>query len=58
MFEGITRRAIALGAIALIIVAILTVFAEYYLIHKLVLDDPNDPLTRQGGLKPEQQIQK
>jgi hypothetical protein len=58
MFEGITWRGIALGAIALIIVAMLTVFAEYHFIHKLILDNPNDPLTRQGGLKPEQQIQR
>ena len=53
---GFTKRDVAIGAIAMILATGLTVFGTNYVLHKFVLDNPNDPLTRQGGLKPEQQI--
>jgi hypothetical protein len=56
MFEGLTRREIVIVVIALIAAVALTIEATYYGVHKFILDNPNDPLTRQGGLKPEQKI--
>jgi hypothetical protein len=56
MFEGLTRREIVIVVIALIAAVALTIEATYYGVHKFLLDNPNDPLTRQGGLKPEQKI--
>jgi hypothetical protein len=56
MFDGFTKRDVAIGAIAMIIATALTIFGTNYVIHKFMLDDPNDPLTQQGGLRPEQQI--
>ena len=56
MFEDITRRDIVIGAIALIIATALTVFSTNYVLHRFVLDNPDDPLTKQGGLKSEQRI--
>jgi hypothetical protein len=56
MFQGLTRREIVIVVIALIAVVALTVEGTYYGLHKFLLDNPNDPLTKQGGLKPDQQI--
>ena len=56
MFEGLTRREIVIIVIALIVVVALTIEGTYYGLHRFVLDNPNDPLTRQGGLKRDQQI--
>jgi hypothetical protein len=56
MFEGLTRREMLIVLIALIVVVALTIEGTYYGLHRFVLDHPNDPLARQGGLKPEQQI--
>ena len=45
--------------IGLAVAAMLTVFGTIYLVeHFLAAPDPNDPLRRQGGLKPEQDIRK
>jgi hypothetical protein len=55
MFEGLTRRDIVLAAIALIAAVVLTVEGTYYALHRFVLDNPTDPLTKQGGLRPDQQ---
>jgi hypothetical protein len=52
---GFTKKDVAIAIIAILATA-LTIFGTNYLLHKFVLDDPNDPLTTQGGLKPEQQI--
>ena len=54
MFEGLTRRDIVIGALALIAATVLTVEGTYYLLHRFVLDNQSDPLTRQGGLSPAQ----
>ena len=56
MFEGLTRREMVIVVIALIVVVALTIEGTYYGLHRFVLDNPNDPLTRQGGLKGDQQI--
>ena len=56
MFEGLTRREMVIVLIALIVVVALTIEGTYYGLHRFVLDNPNDPLTRQGGLKRDQQI--
>jgi hypothetical protein len=56
MFEGLTRREMVIVVIALIVVVALTIEGTYYGLHRFVLDNPNDPLTRQGGLKRDQQI--
>jgi hypothetical protein len=56
MFEGLTRREMVIVVIALIVVVALTIEGTYYGLHRFVLDNPNDPLTRQGGLKWNQQI--
>jgi hypothetical protein len=55
MFAGLTRREIVIVVIALIAVVALTIEGTYYGLHKFLLDNPNDPLTKQGGLKPDQQ---
>jgi hypothetical protein len=56
MFEGLTRREMVIVVIALIVVVALTIEGTYYGLHRFVLDNPNDPLIRQGGLKRDQQI--
>jgi hypothetical protein len=56
MFEGLTKREMVIVVIALIVVVALTIEGTYYGLHRFVLDNPNDPLTRQGGLKRDQQI--
>jgi hypothetical protein len=56
MFEGLTKQEMVIVVIALIVVVALTIEGTYYGLHRFVLDNPNDPLTRQGGLKWNQQI--
>ena len=41
--------------IVLIAVVALTIEGTYYGLHRFLLDNPNDPLARQGGLKLDQQ---
>jgi hypothetical protein len=55
MFEGLTKREMVIVLIVLIAVVALTIEGIYYGLHRFVLDHPNDPLARQGGLKPGQQ---
>ena len=47
---------IAVGVMALIVATALTIFTTYYVLHRFVLDDPNDPLTKRGGLEANQDI--
>jgi hypothetical protein len=56
MFEGITKRDIVISLIATVVATALTIFGVNYVLRKFMLDDPNDPLTHQGGLSPQQQI--
>jgi hypothetical protein len=54
MFEGLTRREMVIVLIVLIAVVALTIVGTYYGLHRFLLDNPNDPLARQGGLKLDQ----
>lgn len=56
MVEGFRGRDIAVGVMALIVATALTIFTTYYVLHRFVLDDPNDPLTKRGGLEANQHI--
>jgi|HubBroStandDraft_2_1064218.scaffolds.fasta_scaffold1334621_2 hypothetical protein len=56
MFEGVKWRDIIWGAIALTIATALIILGVKFTLHRFVLDNPYDPLTKQGGLKPEQRI--
>jgi hypothetical protein len=49
MFEGLTRREMVIVLIALTAIVALTIEGTYYGLHRFVLDNPNDPLARQGG---------
>jgi hypothetical protein len=55
MFEGLTKRDVVIVVIILIAAVAFTVEGTYYGLHRFVLDNPADPLTKQGGLKPSQQ---
>jgi hypothetical protein len=58
MLEGLTKRDIVIAIIGTIAAIALTLEETYYGLHRYVLDHPNDPLARQGGLKPAQMIPK
>jgi hypothetical protein len=53
MFKEFTRLDIAIAVVAMIVATALTILGTNYVLHRFVLDNPNDPLTHQGGLKPE-----
>lgn len=53
-----TLRQILLFLCALLFAAALVSAGTIYVLERFVLYDPNDPLSRQGGLSPSQQIQK
>jgi hypothetical protein len=52
-----TKRELATLVVGMFIAAVLTLLATYYTIQFFVAD-PNDPLTKAGGLKPDQTITK
>jgi hypothetical protein len=56
MLEGLTKRDVVIAVIAIMAAAALVIEGTYYGLHRFVLDNPGDPLTRQGGLNPNQQI--
>jgi hypothetical protein len=49
-----SRRTIILIILALIAAAALTIEGTYLILNAFVLHDPSDPLTKAGGLSPEQ----
>jgi hypothetical protein len=49
-----SRRTIILIVLAMIAAATLTVEGTYLILDAFVLHDPNDPLTKAGGLSPKQ----
>jgi hypothetical protein len=49
-----SKRAIAGFVIGMVVATVLTVMGTYSVLHRFVLDNPADPLTRVGGLKPDQ----
>jgi hypothetical protein len=56
MIDGFSRRSVILFVIAMIAATAFTIEGTYYVITRLVaFYDPNDPLTKSGGLSPEQQ---
>jgi hypothetical protein len=48
MFEGVKWRDIIWGAIALTIATALIILGVKITLHRFVLDNPYDPLTKQG----------
>jgi hypothetical protein len=56
--ENFTARQIVIVIAALLISGGLTAWGTVYVLRTFVLADPNDPLTRQGGLSPVQIIKK
>jgi hypothetical protein len=53
-----SKRSIVIFALAMIAAAALTVEGTYFALKVFVFDDPSDPLTKAGGLSPEQDIVK
>jgi hypothetical protein len=54
MAQEFSRRSIAGFAVAMVVATVLTVMGTFYVLHRFVLDNPADPLTRAGGLRPDQ----
>jgi hypothetical protein len=56
---GFTKREVLIFLAGLLLTIVLTVFGTFYVIkHYVLLHDPTDPLVKQGGLTPGQQIRK
>jgi hypothetical protein len=49
-----SNRAVALLILGAILAAAITVEVTYFVLDRFVLHDPNDPLTKAGGLSPAQ----
>ena len=56
MAQEFSRRSIAGFAAGMVVATILPVMGTYYVLHRFVLDDPADPLTRAGGLRSSQTV--
>jgi hypothetical protein len=56
--ENFTSRQIMLLVLGLVIAGILTAWGTVFVLERYVLQDPTDPLTKQGGLSPAQSIGK
>jgi hypothetical protein len=56
MAQQFSRRSIAAFVAGMVAATILTVMGTYYVLHRFVLDNPADPLTKAGGLQPSQKI--
>jgi hypothetical protein len=54
MAPEFSRRAIVGFAVGMVVATVLTVMGTFYVLHRFVLDNPADPLTRAGGLRPGQ----
>jgi hypothetical protein len=53
------RRDIIVVALGLLVATVLTIVATVYVVDNYLAPfDPSDPLTKQGGLKPGQDIHK
>ena len=50
----LSKRTIVLIILAMIAAAGLTIEGTYLVLNIFVLDNPNDPLTKAGGLSPDQ----
>jgi hypothetical protein len=51
-----STRQVVLLVVALLIAGALTAWGTTYVLERFVLGDPSDPLTKQGGLSPDQAI--
>ena len=56
MAQHFSGRSIAGFVIGMVVATVLTVMGTYYVLHRFVLDNPADPLTRAGGLRPGQTV--
>jgi hypothetical protein len=54
MAQQFSRRSIAAFIAAMLVATVLTVMGTFSVLHRFVLDNPADPLTRAGGLRPSQ----
>src|ERR1700722_19169915 len=52
--DELSKRTIAVIAVAIIAATALTIEGTYLILKAYVLDNPNDPLTKAGGLSPVQ----
>jgi hypothetical protein len=53
-----SNRTIALLALAAVVAAAVTVEVTYFVLDRFVLHDPNDPLTKAGGLSQDQKTKR
>jgi hypothetical protein len=53
MFQGLTRRHVIIAMIGAIVAAALTVEGIYYVLHRFVLTNPNDPQRLHSDKPPE-----
>jgi hypothetical protein len=53
-----SNRAIALLVLAVVVAAAVTVEVTYFVLDRFVLHDPNDPLTKAGGLSQDQKAKR
>ena len=56
MAQEFSRRSIAGFVAGMVVATVLTVMGTFYVLHRFVLDNPSDPLTRAGGLRPSQTV--
>jgi hypothetical protein len=56
MAREFSRRSIGLFVAGMLVATVLTVMGTYSVLHRFVLDNPADPLTKAGGLRPNQKI--
>jgi hypothetical protein len=54
-----SKREFLVFAVGTVLATVLTVFGTFYFLKNyLVLRDPRDPLVKQGGLRPSQEIKR
>jgi hypothetical protein len=56
--EKMSNRTIALLVLAVVVAAAVTVEVTYFVLDRFVLHDPNDPLTKAGGLSQDQRAKR
>jgi hypothetical protein len=56
MAQEFSRRSIAGFVAGMLVATVLTVMGTFYVLHRFVLDNPADPLTKAGGLRPSQKV--
>jgi hypothetical protein len=56
MAREFSRRSIVGFIAGMLVATVLTVMGTYSVLHRFVLDNPADPLTRAGGLRPSQKV--